>query len=438
MEETRVFCTYCDSPVPAVRTCLQCEASFCEKHLQSHSKSSEHRLFEPTLYLDKMKCSIHKEELKYYCPMDSTCICVSCWVAGDHKAHDVEPLDVASKRKKEMLRSVVEKMNSDKTEAGRRIQDLIDHGIEEAQKSVGVSERVTNLFSDLRKKLDDLEKRIQGEISRQKDQVSLSVSDMIRKLELHKDELTKKIHQFEGSCDITDPLTFLQDNLITGEISFQCCDVINGIRKAQSLDGILVSQTLHRGLLRFVDDLNNIRRNQFPVMKKSEVLLDIDSAQNHIIISRNLRSASHTSISQKRPDGPKRLWSSQVFSSCSFSSGRHYWEVDVTQAEEWIIGVVGESLDRKGMESYIGYNERSWGLRTSPKFGSCHNCLIWSLKSDSPVKIVGIYLDYEAGRLSFYQLCDPIRHLYTFTASFTEPLYAAFCLYDSATIRVIK
>ncbi|KAG8550400.1 hypothetical protein GDO81_026337 [Engystomops pustulosus] len=391
MEETRVCCTYCDSPEPAVRTCLQCEASFCEKHLQRHSKSSEHIFVDPDVNLGKRRCPRHKEALKYYYPMDSTCICVSCWVAGDHKGHEVEILDVASEKKKEKLRSAVEKMNSKKMEAGRRIQNLTDHGVDEENKLSGLTEKVTNLFTDLRKKLDDLESRVLGEISRQKYQVSTSVSNMIRQMELHKDELTKKIHQFEEPCDITDPLAFLQDDLTRGDI-------------------------LYRGLLRFADDLNNMRRKQqFPAMKKSEVLLDKDSASEKIFISKDLRSASYTSTLQNRPDGPKRFKSCQVFSSCSFSSGRHYWEVDVSQAEQWIIGVAGESLERKvdGNESYIGYNEKSWVLNVYSTLGVRHNNIFTSLESKSPVKVVGIYLDYEAGRLSFYQLCDPIRHLHS-------------------------
>ncbi|KAG8549731.1 hypothetical protein GDO81_019863 [Engystomops pustulosus] len=384
----RVCCTYCDSPEPAERTCLRCEASFCEKHLQRHSKSSEHILIDPTFNLEERKCPTHKEAIKYYCTMDSTCICVSCWVTGDHKGHQVEILDVASEKR-------------------RRLKG-----------------------------------RVQAEISRQKDRVSLSVSQMIRQMELHKDELSKKIHQFEESCDITDPLAFLREDFIKGNIIDRSWDVIGDEREAQSLDDVVVSQILYRGLLRFADDLNNMkRRRQFPVMQKSEVLLDIDSAHDNIIISRSLRSASYCKKSQNRPDGPKRFESCQVFSSRSFSSGRHYWEVDVSQAEKWIIGVAGESLERKvvGNESFIGFNEKSWGLMGFfNSLSVLHNNIFTSLESESPVKVVGIYLDYEAGRLSFYQLCDPIRHLHTFTASFTEPLYAALCMYDNCILRIIK
>ncbi|XP_066432842.1 E3 ubiquitin/ISG15 ligase TRIM25-like [Eleutherodactylus coqui] len=438
--ESRIFCTYCiKSPVPAVKSCLQCEASMCQEHFGAHKRSENHSIIEPTVSFEGRKCSTHHEVLKYYCPVDGACICVSCWVAGDHKGHDVQLLDVACEKEKEKMRPVIEELKSKREEAGRGVQNLKDHETKQRKTSAALTERVSGLFTDLREKLDGLEKRIQDEITRQQDQVSLSVSDIIRQVELHKDELTKKITQFEGLCNISDPLTLLQEDC--GDISGRSCDVISEVGDAQCLDEDVVSLLLHRGLLHFADSLIDMKiKRKFAVMEKSDILLDIDTAHNKIIISEDLRSASYTATSQNRPDGPKRFTSCHVFSSRSFSSGRHYWEVDVSQAKKWLIGVAGESLERKwvGDESYIGRNNKSWVSSMIDAFGASHNNIYKELVSESPVQTVGIYLDYEAGRLSFYQLCDPIRHLHTFTASFTEPLYAAFYLFADSSIRIMK
>ncbi|KAG9463210.1 hypothetical protein GDO78_022204 [Eleutherodactylus coqui] len=413
--ESRIFCTY------------------------SHNKAVDHSIIEPTVSFEGRKCSTHHEILKYYCPVDGACICVSCWVAGDHKGHDVQLLDVACEKEKEKMRPVIEELKSERAEAGRRVQNLKDHETKQRKTSAALTERVSGLFTDLREKLDGLEKRIQDEITRQQDQMSLSVSDLVRQVELHKDELTKKITQFEGLCNISDPLTFLQEDC--GDITGRSCDVIAEVGDVQCLDEDVVSLLLHGGLLHFADSLIDMKiKRKFPVMEKSDILLDIDTADNKIIISEDLRSASYTATSQNRPDGPKRFTSRQVFSSRSFSSGRHYWEVDVSQAERWLIGVAGESMGRKfvGNESYLGYNNKSWALSVNDGFRAYHNNVRQRLVWASPMEAVGIYLDYEVGRLSFYQLCDPIRHLHTFTASFTEPLYAAFYLFADSSIRIMK
>ncbi|XP_063788588.1 E3 ubiquitin-protein ligase TRIM11-like [Pseudophryne corroboree] len=439
-EKTRIFCTYCDSPVPATKTCLQCDASFCDKHLSKHSKSTEHVLTEPTVSLEDRKCSVHKETVKYYCSEDSAAICMSCCVAGDHRGHHVELLNVASEKKKETLRYVSETLKSEREKTERRVRSLQGHR-RKKEKAAGVTERVTDLFRDMREKLDTLEREVLGEISRQEEQMSLSVSDLITQLEKQKDELSRKISSIEEICNITDPLTVLKKEPESDVISHRSYDVTSDVRVAGCVEEGIISQMLHRGLLNFADNLMDLQiKRQFSVMEKSDILLDIKTACNYIIISEDHRSTSYTDVYQHRPDGPERFISQQVLSSCSFSSGRHYWEVDVSTAEKWLIGVAGHSMDRKifGNESYIGYNNKSWNLCFINKLGARHNNIPININPGSPVKTVGIYLDYEAGRLSFYQLCDPIRHLHTFSAYFSEPLYAAFCVYKNSFIKVLK
>ncbi|XP_073490955.1 E3 ubiquitin-protein ligase TRIM39-like [Aquarana catesbeiana] len=435
-EDTEVFCTYCDHPVPATKTCLLCEASFCNRHLSNHSKSADHILTDPTTTFDDRKCSIHKEILKYYCTEDSACICMSCWVAGEHRGHHVELLNVASEKKKEKLKDVTEKLTNERHETEKRIQNLENHRTGEKGKAADVTGRVTMLFRDIRRHLDDEEKRILTEVSRQEEKISQSVCDMIQKLETQKNELPRKINEMEAVCKITDPLTMLKKEIISDDIIPRSGDV----RDAGCLDEGMISQMLQRGLLHFTDSLIDLKR-QFSVMEKSDILLDIKTANNRIIISLDLKSAARqiTKKSENRPDVPERFKSNQVISTQSFSSGRHYWKVDVSGAKNWLIGVVSHSIERTaGNESYIGYNDKSWGLTQRKTLFTKHNNSGITIDSKSSLKTVGIYLDYEAGFLSFYQLCDPIRHLHTFTTTFTEPLHAAFHVFEDSIIRIIE
>ncbi|XP_073414727.1 E3 ubiquitin-protein ligase TRIM7-like isoform X2 [Dendrobates tinctorius] len=348
MEETRIFCTYCTkSPVPAVRTCLQCEASFCGKHLSRHSKSPEHTLVDPTVTPEERKCSTHKEVLKYYCPIDAACICVSCWVVEDHKGHDCALLDVAFQKEKAKLENIMEILSSEQEDIEKRVHNLQDHRKDEKMRSTAITKRVHYLFKDLRDQLSVLERKVLCEISRQENQVLLPISNLIQELEKERYELAIKIHQAEELCKVHDPLTFLTELNRSDGFSHRTPDVIGEVKDIGTQNLMSVSQVLHQGLARFSDDMFMRIKRQFSVMEKSDILLDVDTAHNNIIISRDLRSASYSATSQNRPDGPKRFKSRQVFSSRSFSSGRHYWEVDVSQAERWLIGVAGQSLERK-------------------------------------------------------------------------------------------
>ncbi|XP_072266711.1 E3 ubiquitin-protein ligase TRIM39-like [Pyxicephalus adspersus] len=440
-QETEIFCTYCiHFPVPAVKSCLHCEASLCDNHLRVHSKSPEHVLTDPSTSMEKRKCSVHRELLKYYCPADAACICVSCRLVGDHQGHKVEMLDEAAEKKTHKLRNVLQKLTAEREETEKRVQSLQEDMINVQEKSSGLTEEVTNLFRDLRRQLEDLEKRVLSEISRQEAHLSLSLSDMIQQLEIKEEELAMEIDDIEDLCNMTDPLTVLQES-----DTWDLCDTEHGdnedrerldelLHDGRSLDVAGISHTLHTGVSDMIKEVNAC----YNIQEAADILLDVNTAYNNLQISDDMKTVSRSDKKQNRPETPKRFQDySQILGSRRFPSGRHYWEVDVSNSEWWAVGMCYPSIDRRGKKSYIGDNRKSWGL-----YRYYRSCTVMhdSYKIRLPYNIssnrVRVYLDYEAGQLSFYDMCDPIRHLYTFTTSFTEPLHAALWLGDGGSIKI--
>ncbi|XP_040203090.1 probable E3 ubiquitin-protein ligase TRIML1 [Rana temporaria] len=420
-EESGVFCNYCvDYPVPAVRSCLHCEVSLCDKHLRVHKKSPEHVLCDPTLSMESRKCSVHKKILEYYCTEDNTCICVYC-VIGGHKGHEMKSLDEASEKKKEKLRNVLQNLLTKREETEERVQSLQEHRRKVEEEAAGDTERVTVLFRDLRRRLEDLEKRVLREISMRAERISISIRD----LEIKKKELSMKMRRIEELCNMTDPLTVLQES-DTGDL----CDTEDGDNEDRERHeellhdggGLGVAGVLHTGLSDIITEVNVY----FPIQGAADILLDGNTANKYLQISDDRKTVSWSDIEKNHPETPERFQDSpQVMSSQSFSSGRHYWEVDVGGSSEWRIGMCYPSIDRRGLQSRIGYNNKSWGLhRSGDHYEMRHNCKVTLLHTNPPSNRVRIDLDYEAGRISFYDMCDPIRHLHTFTTTFTEPLHA--------------
>ncbi|XP_040214340.1 E3 ubiquitin-protein ligase TRIM62-like [Rana temporaria] len=475
-EKADIFCTYClDSPVLAYKTCLQCENSLCEKHLMAHNKSASHVVTEPTTSFADIKCPIHKEILKYYCTQDNVCICMSCWVAGEHVGHKMVLLNEAYENKKKNLKEDRVKLTHDKQEIEMRIQNLENHYIKEEKKSTEVSGRVSDLFRDMRRHLDDEEKRVLTEVSRQKEHTSLSVSNLIKKLKLQKEKLRMAVYDIEECLDITDQMTFLKTKLKNGDISISG-DINSDVSDAGCLDEVTISLVLHRGLYLFKENSKHLKKTlKFLETENLDVLLNQNTANSVITISPDLRSVAYKDNYQKNLIGPEIIRGVQVLSSCSFSAGKHYWEVDVSGAEEWLVGVTAYNIEKKvvghstsfymkkksqgidnkrnlGLHRWtetpqaidfnvkswaIGFNDKSWALQFFSDLIASHNDVHKTIVSDSLVQTVGIYLDYDEGRLSFYQMCDPIRLLHTFTTTFTEHLHAAFTLPKSGCVRII-
>ncbi|XP_077117038.1 E3 ubiquitin/ISG15 ligase TRIM25-like [Ranitomeya variabilis] len=500
-EITGIRCTYCvDSPVAAVKSCLLCEASLCDNHLTVHNKGPEHVLTEPSIYLENRKCSVHKKILEYYCTEDAACICVSCSLAGEHRGHWVEMLEEASEKKKKKMRNVLHNLTAKRKKTEERVQSLEEHKRKAQEKECVEAERVTALCTDIRRWVDDLEKRVLSEISRREEKVSLSLSDVIQKLEIKKDELSSKMRHIEELCNMTDPLTVLQDS-DTGDLRDPeeeeddedtgghdgGDEDMGGHGEGHDVDVDVMTRMLHAGFSVIMTYLQTIAAEKTKVMisqslevqslpshaqdlavpgakykcndvidrtdgaegtvtsrngeifsqRPADILLDVNTAANNLLISDDLKTATWTEITENRPETAERFQDYyQVMSGRRFTSGRHYWDVEGSRSGLWTVGMCYPSIDRRGEQSLIGYNNKSWCLYGGQvrynQYSVRHNKKLIQLPHQISSDGVRICLDYEAGQLSFYELCDPIRHLHTFTAAFSEPLHAAFFAYDGS------
>ncbi|XP_068121850.1 tripartite motif-containing protein 14-like [Hyperolius riggenbachi] len=470
--------------------CPKCQKIYLKKpglirntafHNVSGAKSVRHNLLPPTtdLEMENRKCSVHKKTLEYYCTEDAACACVSCYVIGGHVGHKMMSLDEASEEKKKKLRNDLQKLMAETEKTEKRVQSLKERKRKAQEKADGETERVTVLFSDLRRRLEQLEKRVLSDITRQAQQVSQSYNYIIQQLEIKKQDLSRKMRRIEELCNMTDPLTVLQES-DTGDL----CDTEDRERHDKQLhdggdlDVAGILHTLHTGLSDIMSGVivqkhtdtqaypHSSTEDKVPItatlsrprpqprrfiqhklhqfggaIKKSlqktsglpvyaDILLDVTTAGNYLHISADRKTVSRADSSQNRPETPEIFQCLQVLSSQRFSSGRHYWEVDFGGSVMWRVGMCYPSIARRGPEAVIGSNDKSWALyRWNNQYTVRHNSEKIQLPDKIPSDRVRICLDYEAGQISFYALCDPIRHLHTFTATFTEPLHAVFWIW---------
>ncbi|XP_068121829.1 E3 ubiquitin-protein ligase TRIM39-like [Hyperolius riggenbachi] len=436
---------------------MSCETSLCDHHLRKHGRSVKHTLLPPTTDLGKRKCSVHKEILEYYCTEDAVCICVPCSVIGGHVGHNMMSLEEASEKKKKKLRNLQQKLMAETEKAEERVQSLEENRRKMREKANGETERVTALFRDLRRRLEDLEKRVLSEITRR----AQLYGDIFVQLEVKKEELSRKMRDIEELCNMTDPLTVLQESdtcdlcdtedgdeeekeendLEEEEYDEEedetadpgdLCDMEEGDHKGRETN----DEKLYNGQDLNMTDISHMLHTLYDFMsgvhicfyaqEAADILLDINTAGNYLRISDDRKTASWSEKNQYRPETREQFQHPHVISSQSFSSGRRYWDVDVGGSDRWRVGMCYPSVIRRGWQSVIGDNNKSWCLyRRGNQYSVMHDTKVIHLPDQIPSDKVRIDLDYEARQISFYALCDPIRHLHTFTATFTETLHAA-------------
>ncbi len=158
-----------------------------------------------------------------------------------------------------------------------------------------------------------------------------------------------------------------------------------------------------------------------------DVTLDPDTAHPKLILSDDGKQVRRGDIRQTLPDKPERFDKYViVLGKEGFSSGRFYFEVQVKGKAEWDLGVVRESINRKG-EITLSPSDGSWTviLRNGDEYDACDDPSV-SLSLRVKPQRVGVFVDYEEGLVSFYDV-ESSSHIYSFTAqSFTEKLYPYF------------
>ncbi|XP_071969832.1 E3 ubiquitin/ISG15 ligase TRIM25-like [Engystomops pustulosus] len=434
-EVEEILCSYCiHSSVAAVKSCLLCEASLCEEHLRVHSKSAEHVLSNPTASPKITKCPDHDEVLKYFCSKDNTCICVSCSLIGKHKGHKVDSLQDAAQNMKEQLKDVLENLTTMKGEAVKKLQILEKRKTKLPEISSEIKKKLRNFIQNIRNQLDLLEAKVVSETSRQEDEASTSISDLIQQLEKERDVLSTEIGDIKEIRDMTDPLSVLQEgaSFYTEGDGEDEETRETDVHVVGNFDEGLLFDMLHTTMSDMVMSAN------LYCHEATGLILDPSTASMELTLSADFTSASRTWNNQGYHNQPERFTTyPQVLSTMSFSSGRQYWEVETNGTNHWMIGMCYSSMERNGPKSLIGANDKSWGLkRENNRYSVSHSEKVISLTPYSSAYRIRVYLDYEAGRISFYELCHPLTHLHTYKTTFTEPLHVVLSIENQSWIRL--
>ncbi|XP_051559343.1 NLR family CARD domain-containing protein 3-like isoform X2 [Myxocyprinus asiaticus] len=171
-----------------------------------------------------------------------------------------------------------------------------------------------------------------------------------------------------------------------------------------------------------------------------DLTLDPNTVDANLILSEENRKVTYVTKEQLYPDHPDRFVGIHQVLCRECLTGRCYWEA------EWSgwghTAVTYKGISRKENNRRFGLNNMSWSLFcTNDGYTIWHNNEGTVIPSpSSPSNRVGVYLDWLAGTLSFYSVSDThtLTHLHTFSTTFTEPVYAAFGVYDDSSVSLCQ
>ncbi|XP_044198547.1 E3 ubiquitin-protein ligase TRIM39-like [Thunnus albacares] len=424
-----VPCDVCTgTKLKALKSCLVCLTSYCETHLEPHltaSRLKRHQLMDPVENLEDRMCMKHDKPLELFCKTDQTCVCTLCSVL-DHKTHDVVPLKEEYEGKKAEL---------GKTEA--EIQQMIQKRrlkIQEIKHSVDLSKEAADrekaegvqVFTALKESVERSLNELIETIEEKQRTTEKQAEDFIKELEQEISELMKRSSEVEKLSRSEDHLHLLQ-NFLSLKAAPPTKDWTE-VSVYPSYEGTVVravtqlEETLSKEMKKlFEAELKRVQ--QYAV----DVTLDPDTAHPHLILSDDGKQVNCGNVKKNLPDNPERFsYCVCVLGKQSFSSGRFYFEVQVKGKTDWDLGVARESINRKGQITARPQNGywTIW-LRNGNEYKACNDPLV-DLSLQSQLQKVGVFVDYEEGLVSFYDV-DAAALIYSFTGcSFTEKLYPFF------------
>uniref|UniRef100_A0A8C6SEG4 Uncharacterized protein n=1 Tax=Neogobius melanostomus TaxID=47308 RepID=A0A8C6SEG4_9GOBI len=370
---SEVQCDVCSEPkLKAVKSCLVCLSSFCESHLQPHLSAprlKRHQLMEPVDDLEDRMCPTHQRPLELFCNTDQSSVCTMC-AFREHKNHEVLSLEEAFEQEKVSLQQTV--AENQRLVEQRRLK------VQEITAALELSEREA-LIQQLQQEMCELEKS-----STEAQQLSLS----------------------------TDPLHFLQR-----------CPALPpaGLKDWSSVS--FEPQTCEGSAARALSELETSLSQKFKQLTSTlelrrvqtfavDVTLDPDTAAPWLDLSEDLKQVHSGDVWKKLPDSPQRF--------------TYYAIVQVKGKTEWCLGVAQESVNRKGQIS-ASPKDGLWtiALRDKDKYKACAGPSVL-LSPLRPPQKVGVFVDYGAGLVSFYDV-DSADLLYSFTGCcFREKLFPYF------------
>ncbi|XP_052472463.1 E3 ubiquitin/ISG15 ligase TRIM25 [Carassius gibelio] len=454
LQTAAVECDVCTTEKSrAVKSCLQCLASFCQTHLQLHYQSPafmKHKLVPASRNIQENICLSHGKPLEIYCQDDHQCICCLC--TDNHRGHNVVSVDSEWTSKKDKLKEIkveCQKLIEERERGQQELREAMKSFKSSAQEAVEDIEKVfTELICSLEKKRSEIKDQI-------RDQEKTEI-DRAEKLHKHLDqeltELRKTQEEIEKllitddqihclkSCQSLCVLPSYKDvPSITQHTHLSFKDIsISAFREV--LEDVYQQQTA-----RISREVSNVHVAQTPEPNTPgtfcqyfcQLKLDPNTANKELKLSEENRKASYSDEVQQYPDHPERFDECNYIMCREGLCGRCYWEVECS-GHNWAVAVCYKGIGRKGKSDVcvLGYNKISWRLG----YYMGNFCF---LHGEAQVRVpaasrIGVYLDQRAGTLCFYSVSDTMTLLHRVQTTFTEPLYPAFLAGIGSSVRIIK
>ncbi|XP_030272036.1 nuclear factor 7, brain-like [Sparus aurata] len=359
-------------------------------------------------------CSKHPEDTFLFCEDEQRAVCPVCEFSL-HQSHKVVPVEQTVSELKEQLKSDLKSLQ-DKRKKYKQVEKTYNEVIQHSKKQLLSTERqIRAEFNKLHQFLKEEEESRLAALREEEEQKGKTVSREIKMIEEQLSSLSDSICAVEEELQKHN-VPFLSSYKATQTRARVQCSLSD----PQLVSGALIDVAKHLGNLSF-----RVWEKMKDQVHFSPVILDPNTAHPWLHLSDDLTSVRYGDTDQQLPDNPERNSRySTVFGSEGFSSGKHIWEVEVGDHPSWTVGLVKESVDRKG-KKFASPEYGMWCLVHGDR--KYKNSAGETVRVKKSLQRIRVQLDYDRGEVSFSDPED-MTHIYTHRDTFTEKLFPCFSI----------
>nr|XP_005539613.1 PREDICTED: E3 ubiquitin-protein ligase TRIM58 [Macaca fascicularis] len=362
------------------------------------------------------RCARHGEELSRFCEEDQAALCWVCDAGPDHRTHRTAPLQEAAGRYQVKLQMALELVR-------KELEDALTQEASVGKKTVIWKEKV-----EMQRQRFRLEFEKHRGFLAQEEQLQL------RRLEAEERATLQRLRESKSRLvQQSKALKELADEL-QERCQRQALDLLEGVKGVLSRSKAVTRLEAESIPMELKTACRIPGRRE--LLRKFQVDVKLDPATAHpsLLLTADLRSVQDGELWRDVPNNPERFdtWPC-ILGLQSFSSGRHYWEVLVEERAEWGLGVCQDMLPRKG-ETTPSPENGVWALwlLKGNEYMVLASSSVPLLLLESP-RCIGIFLDYEAGEISFYDVTNG-SYIYTFNQLFSGLLRPYFFICDATPL----
>ncbi|MGH0145901.1 UNVERIFIED_CONTAM: hypothetical protein FKN15_045949 [Acipenser sinensis] len=335
--------------------------------------------------------------------------------------------------------STQKQLGETQTEIQQRIQERLKE-IEELKQSVETLKRSAcieikeseKIFTELIQSIEKIHTEVIELIGANKKASVNQAEGRMKKLEQEIAELRRRNAELKELSETEDHIHFLQN--------FQslCAPPEAGNLPSVTVNTDISFEAVRKAVSELKDHIEDFCKGELVKITTTDscqLTLDPKTAHINLCLSAGNRKVTWRRETQRYRDHQEGFeLSPQVLCREGLSGTRCYWEIE--RSGGWSsIGVTYKGISRKGKDDscLLGFNDKSWSLLCSDSsYITLHNNNQTAITAPLSPRI-GVYLDFNAGTLSFYSVSDTMTLLHRFQTTFTEPLYPGFRLwgYDS-------